>query len=116
MTIQEAMNKAVEGGYHLYGSDGMDTYYEGANRAYSAWTRKDNDSSFMVPMEETLLDPKFWQALGHALGWGEACDLAITCTHGHAECRYRGYFWMFQWHCFIVRDYRVSGRGCRGSQ
>jgi hypothetical protein len=30
MTIQEAMNKAVEGGYHLYGSDGMDTDYEGA--------------------------------------------------------------------------------------
>jgi hypothetical protein len=26
MTIQEALNKAVEGGYHIYGSDGMDTY------------------------------------------------------------------------------------------
>ena len=32
MTIQEAMNKATEGGYHIYGSDGMDTYYAGANK------------------------------------------------------------------------------------
>src|SRR5439155_1633593 len=25
MTVQEALNKATEGGYHIYGSDGMDT-------------------------------------------------------------------------------------------
>jgi hypothetical protein len=31
VTIQEAREKAVEGGYHIYGSDGMDTYYEGVN-------------------------------------------------------------------------------------
>ena len=40
--------------------------------------------------------------LGRALGWGEACDLAIACTHEHEECqRCRGYYWMYQWHCFI---------------
>ncbi len=60
------------------------------------------ESSFMVAMEETLLDPAFWQALGHALGWSEACDLFITCVHGEEECRAcRGYYWMYQWHCFI---------------
>jgi hypothetical protein len=103
MTVQEVIDKAVEGGYHIYGSDGMDTDYEGANSDFSAWTRTDNESSFMVPTEETLLDPKFWQALGCALGWSEACDLAITCTHGHEEegQRYRGYYWMFQWLRFI---------------
>ena len=102
MMIPEAVDKAVEGGYHIYGSDGMDTGYEGATNDYSAWTRKDNDSSFLVPTEETLLDPKFWQALGRALGWSEVCDLTITCVHGHEECRqYHGYYWMYQWHCFI---------------
>ena len=102
MTVQEAMNKAVEGGYHVYGSDGMDTDYEGATNDYSAWTRKDNDSSFLVPTEETFLDPQFWQALGRALGWSEACDLAISCRHGEEECQScRGYYWMYQWHCFI---------------
>src|SRR5262245_8666207 len=102
MTIQEAIDKANEGGYHIYGSDGMDTEYEGATNDYSAWTRKDNDSSFIVPTEETFLDPQFWQALGRTLGWSEACDLAITCVHGHEACRQcHGYYWMHQWHCFI---------------
>jgi hypothetical protein len=98
MTIQEVIDKAVEGGYHIYGSDGMDTYYEGANSEFSAWTRKDNESSFMVPTEETFLDHRFWQALGRALGWSEACDLTIICVREAEEGqRYRGYYWMFQW-------------------
>ena len=102
MTIQEALNNATEGGYHIHGSDGMETYYEGANSDFSLWTRKDNESSFMVPVEETFLDPRFWQALGRTLGWSEVCDLAITCVHGDEECqRCRGYYWMYQWHCFI---------------
>jgi hypothetical protein len=102
MMIQEAMNKAVEGGYHINGSDGMETSYLGANDEYSAWTRRDNDSSFMVPVEETFLDPRFWQALGRTLGWSEVCDLAIICVHGEEECQScRGYYWMYQWHCFI---------------
>jgi hypothetical protein len=102
MKVQEALDKAVEGGYHIHGSDGMETYYEGATNDYSAWTRKDNESSFLVPTEETFLDPRFWQALGCALGWNEACDLVITCVHGEEECySRRGYYWMYQWHCFI---------------
>ena len=101
MTIQEAINTANEGGYHIYGSDGMETSYE-ANNECSAWTRKGPLSTFLVPTEETFLDPKFWQALGHALGWSEACDLSMTCVHGHEECRQcHGYYWMYQWHCFI---------------
>ena len=93
MIIAEVLKKATEGGYHINGSDGMDTDYEGATNDYSAWTRKDNESSFLVPTEETFLDPQFWQALGRALEWSEACDLAITCVHGlEACCSYRGYY------------------------
>lgn len=103
MTIQEAVDKAVEGGYHLHGTDDVATVYTGANSEYSAWTRTDNHSSFMVSVHETFLDPAFWCALGRALGWEEACELAITCGHGHdEEChRCHGYYWMYQWHCFI---------------
>jgi len=102
MTIQEAVDKAVEGGYHLHGTDGVATVYTGANSEYSAWTRTDNHSSFMVPVQETFLDPAFWRALGRTLGWEETCELAITCVHGHEECRRcHGSYWMYQWHCFI---------------
>ena len=108
MTIQEAVNTAVEGGYHLHGTDSVATVYTGANDAYSAWTRTDNHSSFLVPVEETFLDPAFWRALGRTLGWEKACDLAITCRHGHEECRRcHGSYWMYQWHCFI--QYMADG-------
>jgi len=80
----------------------MATTYEGASRKFTAWTRHDNDSSFLVPVEETFLDPRFWQALGRALGWQETCELALSCVYGHEECRrYHGAYWMYQWHCFI---------------
>ena len=100
MTIQEAVNTAVAGGYHIHGSDGIATVYTGANSEYSAWTRTDNHSSFMVPVQETFLDPAFWHALGRALGWDAPCDLAITC--GDETCqRCHGAYWMYHWHCFI---------------
>ena len=80
----------------------MATTYVGASRKFSAWTRHDNDSSFLVPVEETFLDPRFWQALGRALGWQDACDLSLSCEQGHAECRRcHGAYWMYQWYCFI---------------
>jgi hypothetical protein len=41
MTIAEVLQKATEGGYHINGSDGMETSYIGANDEYSAWTRTD---------------------------------------------------------------------------
>jgi hypothetical protein len=96
MTITEALDNAVRGGYHIHGSDGIDTSYAGANSAFTAWTRKDNASTFMIAVEETFLDPHFWQALGRALGWRETCTLSIACANGHEECRH----WMYQWHCF----------------
>jgi len=102
MTIQEAINTAVAGGYHLHGTDGGATVYTGANSEFSAWTRTDNHSSFMIPVQETFLDPAFWRALGRVLGWEEMCELAITCMHGQEECRRcQGSYWMYQWHCFI---------------
>jgi len=46
MTIEEAITQAVGAGYHIQGSDGVETIYSGASSDYSAWTRKDNVSSF----------------------------------------------------------------------
>ena len=86
MTVQEAINTAVAAGYHIKGSDGMDTDYEGANSEFSVWTRQDNESSFLVPVEETFLDARFWQAFGHAL--------AVDGVSPYAD-------WKTLWHHFI---------------
>jgi hypothetical protein len=102
MTITEALNTAVHGGYHLHGADGVTTTYNGATRDFSAWTRTDNQSTFLVPVHETFLDPAFWQALGRALGWDAPCELAIMCGQEHDKCwRCQGAHWMYHWHCFI---------------
>jgi hypothetical protein len=108
MTIQKAVNKATEGGYHINGSDGMDTDYVGANSEYSVWTRKDNGSSFIVPVAETFLDPQFWQALGRGLGWEQAVRTVHTVENGRAMLVTRtGQHWRSHWHRFI--DHLADG-------
>jgi len=109
MTVQEALNKATEGGYHIYGSDGMDTYYVGANSEYSVWTRKDNESSFIVPVEETFLDPDFWHALGWGLGWDHEVMTIQAVENGRSTLVTRaGQHWLSHWHRFI--DHLAAGK------
>jgi hypothetical protein len=98
MTIQEAMQKAVEGGYHLHGADGRDTDDAGAHRACSAWTCHDTDSTWVASVKEALLDPHFWRALGLALGWHTG--VATQCLIYHQ-------WWRQPWHRFI--DHLADG-------
>jgi hypothetical protein len=94
MTIEEAITKATEAGYHIHGSDGVETSYSGASSNYSAWTRTDNASSFLVAVEETFLDPAFWQALGRALGHDEATEhgtLRLSAPTGSALAKKIGW-------------------------
>ena len=102
MTIAEVLQKATEGGYHIYGSDGMDTDYGGANSEYSMWTRKDNASSFIIPVAETFLDPDFWQALGRALEWEYGVMTVHAMENGRATIITRArHHWLYHWHRFI---------------
>jgi len=56
MTTQEALHKATEVGYHRHGTDA---------------TAKESQSSARVGVQDMVLDPIFWFALGWALGWHE---------------------------------------------
>jgi hypothetical protein len=109
MTIEDALKKATEGGYHIYGADGVDTHYEGANSDFSAWTRTDNASTFMVAVEETFLDPHFWQTLGKALGWDQTVVTMHTVENGRPTIVPRaGQHWLAQWHRFF--DHLAAGK------
>jgi hypothetical protein len=101
MTIQEAFQRAVEEGYHVKSLDGIDIDYNGVNDEWSVWTRRDTESSYMIPVDETFLDPKFWHALGRALGWDAPSDVCIRCSQGETCTEHHGAYWMYQWHCFI---------------
>jgi hypothetical protein len=98
MTIQEAIHKAVEGGYHLHGSDGMDTDDDGAHRACSAWTRNATDSTWVAGVKEALLDPHFWRSLGLALGWYKGVATQYLVYEQ---------WWRQPWHRFI--DHLADG-------
>ena len=98
MTIQEAIKKAVDGGYHLNGADGRDTDEAGVHRACSAWTRNATDSTWVAGVKEALLDPHFWRALGLALGWHERVE---------TKCLIYQQWWRQPWHRFI--DHLADG-------
>jgi hypothetical protein len=109
MTIAEALHQATQGGYHIKGSDGIDTTYAGANNEYSVWTRKDNDSSFIVPVADTFLDPHFWCALGRGLGWDQTVRTVPCMENGRATLVTRtGHYWVSCWHHFI--DCLIEGK------
>jgi len=109
MTIQDAVNKATEGGYHINGSDGMATDYVGANNEYSVWTRKDNESSFIVPVAEAFLDPHFWHAFARGLGWEQDVKTVHAVENGRSTLvTTAGHHWLSHWHCFI--DHLAEGK------
>ena len=102
MTIAEAMACAVKEGYDVRSCDGIDTYYSGANTEWSVWTRTDNDSSFMVRVEESFLDPCFWQALGRALAWDHAIKTIHVVDNGRPTMvTSTGQSWLSHWHGFV---------------
>jgi len=87
----------------------MDSDYVDANSEYSVWTRKDNGSSFIVPVAETFLDPQFWLALGGALEWDQAVRTVHTVEKGRPTIVTRaGQHWLAHWHRFI--DHLAAGK------
>src|SRR5262249_50288717 len=109
MTINEAMTSAVMEGYHVSSLDGIDMYYSGANTEWSVWTRRDNASSCMVRVEESFLDPKFWQALGRAVGWDRAIKTLHVVDNGRPTIvTSTGQWWLSHWHGFL--DFLAEGK------
>lgn len=97
MTIEQTIQKSIEGGY------------VGISNTYHKW---DGIRTFTAKEvikkcpEVIFLDPKFWQALGKALGWKQKYTSMIR------ELRYDDVppmrihapeydEWMFWWHRFI---------------
>ena len=82
MTIQQAIEKAREGGWERPAPceiEGIEVYHKG----------------------DTLLDPLFWQSLGKAMGWK-------WCPFRHYPHTVECVEWIVQWHCFI--DHLAEGK------
>jgi hypothetical protein len=84
MLIQEAIEKAIEGGYTRY---------------------QRNDPSWPLP-EQYFLDTSFWEALGRTLGWeGESEDIHVL---GDESQKVRQPMWLSYWHQFT--HHLVTGK------
>ena len=84
MKIQNAIEKAIEKGW------------QGANGS----TESDCHSCEFI--DGMLLDPKFWQCLGKAMGWDEEAPKGYTAfkdikdEFGHTQS-----YWNYMWHRLI---------------
>lgn len=64
--MQQAIQKAIEGGYKFHGDIPV---FDG-NRDW--WAVTDGDGGYDVPaLSEFFIDPLFWQALENAMNWEE---------------------------------------------
>lgn len=91
MTLQQAIEKAKQGGYILPAPceiEGIEVYHKG----------------------DTLLDSLFWQALGKSMGWGEDAQLKYY-GEDEDESMLGGVLWFpweEKWHALI--DHLASGK------
>lgn len=99
MTIEEAIRKAVEGGWRS-------AYYR------SVLELNPNNKVGVHPVVrsslthlEIFLDPAFWQSLGKAIGWG--ID-EIEGRFWKAGMDGKKEAWLAQWHRFI--DHLAEGK------
>ena len=68
MTIEQAIQKAIESGFPIYGKTDVGFFEE------------------FSPVDwayEFLLDPEFWQSLGKAMGWAEK---QCVCNGYSSQC------------------------------
>lgn len=116
MTIKEAIEKAIEGGWNLGGFINLDRFPNGFGDArvgighYVAISRIDakGNSGRWVELgiiEEIILDPLFWTALGKAMQWGAEVDAILGTKQRFHPPQIT---WLFHWHRLI--DHLAKGK------
>lgn len=103
MTIKTAINKAIEGGYKKYKDTEFDSIKEviGSDLINLIKVNLDSTSCSTISLQEMLLDPSFWQALGKSMGWGicinhnkdERIPRALQGCDGCMDADDENYYW-----------------------
>lgn len=102
MTIQQAIEKAVEGGYHR-GQIGTSPIVE-INCDFAITETKGERNHYGLAW--VWLDPLFWQSIGKAMGWSKELVCARCGLHGCDNCYFENRWviqqeWLYQWHRFV---------------
>lgn len=93
----------VAGGftYRCLPGDGMECKYDSCNSEWAVFTRKDNRSSICPTIEELVLRPDFWRAVGKTRSWSKK-PVGVFPNQKWEED------WRGNMHCFI--DHLADGK------
>lgn len=91
MKVEEAIKKAIEGGYPFWGKTNA--------RAFEGVDTNDH-------LSDILLDPSFWQSLGKAIGWGKTKNFESRREDSLLDLWPEE--WQVYWHIFI--DHLAGGK------
>ena len=99
MTTQEAIDKGVEGGWRHYKGYDFDEVriIPSSDLIDLVQVYSGGSSSHTISLQEMLLDPKFFQALGKSMGWGQSIYRTERgyewgkriCLHCGMDCEYQ---------------------------
>ncbi len=102
MTIEQAIKKAIEGGWDskagpLFSADEFWATFMGKTEA---------DGFDNQPTAGIFLDPSFWQSLGKAMGWEDGTEVRLQWMNDSLPLG--DTHWLYQLHCFI--DHLAAGK------
>ena len=99
MTTEEAMKKAMEGGYKIVGEQGQ---FVPLRRLFGLATSKKMYLAFI------LSDPSFWQSLGKAWERRDDCPACGSVDYEEDDENENWHGGLYHWHLFI--DHLVEGK------
>ena len=100
MSIQEAIEKAIEGGWYIQGCVPKKVgFIEEYESNFICENKNGMSVNVMHPTASIFLDPSFWRSLGKEMGWEK--ENVITNSVEYLE-------WKGHWHRFI--DYLAEGK------
>lgn len=115
MTLQQAIQKAIEGGYEpqdkIFSIRKDDSQYSFRQILVNTEPETTNGGialPFWGYEKMLFLDPLFWQALGKSLGWNPENSIHYLESLGISQDGLCCPDWLYHWHRFI--DKLASGR------
>lgn len=113
MTIQEAIELAVKGGWEIRsiirGRATVEGSYAVIKTSDGEWVSESRIKLSELNVPSTFLDPSFWESLSRALEWDDYADFCSNCREfkgksfdcpmNHCTCPEKA--WIYYWHRFV---------------
>ena len=87
---EQTIQDAIEGGWNV--GEGFEV--SGRGEKVKVYTNNEDDDKYIIDINQILLDPKFWQAVGKTRGWNNS--------------QYFSNMYKRKWHTFI--DHLADGK------